>query len=97
MLLSHAKNHLVSYPTPVSLNGNWSYGSLLGVFFTLQFVTGLLLAMFFSPADNAFSSVVYILSDVNYGYVIKYMHLNIVSIIFVLLYAHIFKALFHDS
>lgn len=42
-------NHLFYYPTPSNLNYNWSYGSLVGLFFTLQLLTGIILAMHYTP------------------------------------------------
>ena len=91
-------NHIFNYPTPITLNYAWSFGSLLGLFFSIQLATGIFLAMHYnSEIDHAFSSVVHIMNDVYSGYLIRYMHANGASMIFILMYIHMARGLFFRS
>ena len=61
-------SHIVHYPTPINLKYSWGFGSLAGLCLVIQIVTGVLLAMHYSPhIDLAFNSVEHIMRDVNYG------------------------------
>jgi quinol-cytochrome oxidoreductase complex cytochrome b subunit len=91
-------NHLVYYPTPVNLNYFWSFGSLAGIIFGLQLVTGIFLAMNYTPhVLLAFSSVDHIMSDVPGGYLFRYLHANGASFIFIFIYLHIARNLYYQS
>jgi quinol-cytochrome oxidoreductase complex cytochrome b subunit len=91
-------NHIINYPTPVTLNYAWSFGSLIGLFFCIQLLTGIFLAMHYSShIDHAFESVVHIMTDVYYGYLIRYMHANGASMIFILIYIHMARGLYFRS
>jgi len=91
-------NHLVYYPTPVNLNYFWSFGSLAGIIFGLQLVTGIFLAMNYTPhVTLAFSSVDHIMSDVPGGYLFRYLHANGASFIFIFIYLHIARNLYYQS
>jgi len=91
-------NHIIFYPTPSSLNYGWSFGSLAGLFFGFQIITGIFLAMHFVPnVDFAFLSVEHIMRDVNYGWLLRYFHSNGASMIFILIYIHIAKAIYFRS
>jgi ubiquinol-cytochrome c reductase cytochrome b subunit len=91
-------NHITAYPSPLNLNYNWSFGSLVGLFFALQLITGIFLAMHYTAnVDLAFDSVVHIMIDVQNGWLIRYMHANGASIIFILLYCHIARGLYYRS
>jgi quinol-cytochrome oxidoreductase complex cytochrome b subunit len=60
--------HIVIYPTPTNLSYAWSFGSLAGIFFALQIITGIFLAMHYvADANLAFDSVIHIMRDVNNG------------------------------
>jgi len=97
-LSSTLANHLVHYPTPSHLNYNWSYGSLVGLFFALQLVTGIIIAMHYTPhIDWAFASVEHIITDVNGGYLFRYFHANGASAVFILIYMHIARNLYYQS
>lgn len=64
----------------------------------LQVITGVLLACYYRPSGlTAFSDIVFIINDVNAGYVVKYLHLNGASAIFLFLYLHMFRGLFYKS
>jgi ubiquinol-cytochrome c reductase cytochrome b/c1 subunit len=91
-------NHAISYPSPINFNYVYSAGSLVGIFFALQIITGVFLAMHYTAStETAFSSVVHIMSDVKYGYLIRYMHANGASMIFIFLYIHIGRGLYYRS
>ena len=96
-LLSLA-NHLTDYPTPKNLNYWWTFGGILTFCLITQIVTGLTLAMhYIAHADLAFESVEHIMRDVNYGWLIRYIHANGASMFFLAVYIHIFRSLFYGS
>jgi len=75
--------HLIEYPTPANLSYFWGYGSMAGIFLGLQIVTGILLAMHYTPhVDLAFNSVEHIMRDVNGGWLLRYLHANGASLFF---------------
>lgn len=97
-LSNTAMNHAFYYPTPSHLSYNWSFGSLVGLFFALQIVTGIFLAMHYTPhIDYAFASVEHIMTDVNGGYLFRYFHANGASAVFILMYLHIARNLYYQS
>lgn len=97
-ILQTLANHAVFYPTPINFTYAYSFGSLVGLFFTMQILTGIFLAMHYTCGiENAFSSVVYIMTDVKYGYALRYMHANGASMIFILIYIHIGRGLYYRS
>ena len=90
-LISFIDSHIIHYPTPININYAWSFGSLSGLCLVIQIITGLFLAMHYTPhIDLAFSSVEHIMRDVNNGWMIRYMHANGTSMFFIVLYCHIF-------
>ncbi|MGZ7069013.1 MAG: cytochrome b/b6, partial [Methanobacterium sp.] len=92
------REHLLEYPTPVNFNYFWSFGSLAGIFLTIQLVSGILLAMYYTPHTFlAFISIEHIMRDVNYGWLIRYIHANGASFFFIVVYLHIAKALYYSS
>ena len=96
-LLSLA-SHLTDYPTPKNLNYWWTFGGILSFCLIVQIVTGLTLAMhYIAHADLAFESVEHIMRDVNYGWLIRYIHANGASMFFLAVYIHIFRSLFYGS
>jgi len=96
-LLSLA-SHLTDYPTPKNLNYWWTFGGILTFCLIIQIVTGLTLAMhYIAHADLAFESVEHIMRDVNYGWLIRYVHANGASMFFLAVYIHIFRSLFYGS
>ena len=91
-------NHLTDYPTPKNLNYWWTFGGILTFCLITQIITGLVLAMhYIAHADLAFSSVEHIMRDVNYGWLIRYIHANGASMFFLAVYIHIFRSLFYGS
>lgn len=71
---------------------------LAAVCLAIQIITGIFLAMFYVPSiENAFSSVQYIMRDVNYGWLVRYIHANGASFFFICVYTHIFRGLYYSS
>jgi quinol-cytochrome oxidoreductase complex cytochrome b subunit len=97
-ILSFVDSHIISYPTPINLNYMWSFGSTAGICLVIQIVTGIFLAMHYSPhIDLAFNSVEHIMRDVNNGWLIRYLHANGASMFFIVVYCHIFRGLYYGS
>ena len=91
-------NHLTDYPTPKNLNYWWTFGGILTFCLITQIVTGLILAMHYvASADLAFGSVEHIMRDVNYGWLLRYVHANGASMFFLAVYIHIFRSLYYGS
>jgi quinol-cytochrome oxidoreductase complex cytochrome b subunit len=92
-------NHeLNEYPTPRNLSYWWNFGSLAGIMLVVMIVSGVILATQYTPsADLAFDSVERIMRDVNYGWLIRYMHMNGASMFFAILYIHLFRGLYYGS
>ena len=89
---------LVAYPTPKNLNYWWSFGSLAGLMLGVQIITGIILAMHYTPhTAMAFASVEHIMRDVNYGWLLRYVHANGASFFFIVVYIHIFRGLYYGS
>ena len=90
--------HLSDYPTPKNLNYWWTFGGILTFCLITQIVTGVVLAMhYIAHADLAFESVEHIMRDVNYGWLIRYVHANGASMFFLAVYIHIFRSLYYGS
>jgi ubiquinol-cytochrome c reductase cytochrome b subunit len=97
-ILAVVNNHLIDYPSPINLSYAWSFGSLAGICLVIQLVTGIFLAMHYTPhIDLAFSSVEHIMRDVNGGWLIRYMHANGASMFFIVVYSHLFRGLYYGS
>jgi len=89
---------LMDFPTPKNLNYWWTFGGILAVCLGIQIVTGIILAMHYVPnADLAFNSVERIMRDVNYGWLIRYIHANGASMFFIAVYIHMFRGLYYGS
>jgi ubiquinol-cytochrome c reductase cytochrome b subunit len=87
-----------SYATPRNLNYMWNFGSLAGICLVIQILTGIVLVMHYTPhASMAFNSVEHIMRDVNYGWLVRYMHMNGASMFFIVIYLHIFRGLYYGS
>ncbi|WP_333585371.1 cytochrome b [Phenylobacterium sp.] len=89
---------IVDFPTPKNLNYWWTFGGILAVCLGIQIVTGIVLAMHYVPhVDHAFASVERIMRDVNYGWLVRYMHSNGASMFFIAVYIHILRNLYYGS
>ncbi|HEX8569079.1 MAG TPA: cytochrome b/b6 [Caulobacteraceae bacterium] len=88
----------VDYPTPKNLNYWWTFGGVLSVILAVQILTGIVLAMHYVPhVDHAFASVERIMRDVNYGWMLRYVHSNGASMFFLATYIHIFRGIYYGS
>ncbi|MAY74457.1 MAG: cytochrome b [Phycisphaerae bacterium] len=97
-LLAIVNNHIVDYPTPINISYLWGFGSLSGLILVVQILTGVFLAMHYTPhVDLAFSSVEHIIRDVNNGWLLRYLHANGASFFFIVVYSHIFRGLYYGS
>lgn len=97
-VLSVLSSHLIDYPTPINQNYFYGFGSLAGMMLIIQILTGIFLAMHYTPhIDLAFSSVEHIMRDVNFGWLIRYTHANGASFFFIVIYIHIFRGLYFGS
>nr|Q9MI38.1 RecName: Full=Cytochrome b; AltName: Full=Complex III subunit 3; AltName: Full=Complex III subunit III; AltName: Full=Cytochrome b-c1 complex subunit 3; AltName: Full=Ubiquinol-cytochrome-c reductase complex cytochrome b subunit [Microtus californicus]AAF97415.1 cytochrome B [Microtus californicus]ABR08481.1 cytochrome b [Microtus californicus]ABR08500.1 cytochrome b [Microtus californicus]ABR08501.1 cytochrome b [Microtus californicus]ABR08502.1 cytochrome b [Microtus californicus] len=92
-------NHsFIDLPTPSNISSWWNFGSLLGLCLIIQILTGLFLAMHYtSDTATAFSSVAHICRDVNYGWLIRYMHANGASMFFICLFMHVGRGIYYGS
>lgn len=91
-------SYLIKYPTPMNINYSWNFGFMSAIFLVIQIVSGLFSTFFFTPhVDLAFFSVEHIMRDVNYGWLIRYIHANGASFFFFLVYIHILKGIYYGS
>lgn len=97
-LISIVNDHLIDYPTPINIHYAWNFGFLSAMCLIIQIITGIFLAMHYTPhVDLAFASVEHIMRDVNYGWLLRYIHANGASMFFILVYIHIFRGLYFGS
>lgn len=92
------RHSAIEYPTPKNLSYWWNFGSLSGFMLVLMIATGVVLAMQYTPNSAlAFDSVERIMRDVNYGWLLRYIHMNGASFFFIAVYIHIFRGLYYGS
>jgi quinol-cytochrome oxidoreductase complex cytochrome b subunit len=97
-IINIVTNHLIDYPTPINFNYWYNFGLLSGICLGIQILTGIFLAMHYTPhVDYAWLSVEHIMRDVNYGWLIRYMHANGASMFFIVVYIHLFRGLYYGS
>nr|YP_097179.1 cytochrome b [Aneides hardii]AAU20616.1 cytochrome b [Aneides hardii] len=97
-LLKIINNSFIDLPTPSNLSYLWNFGSLLGACLIMQIITGLFLAMHYTAdTSSAFSSVVHICRDVNYGWMMRSIHANGASFFFICIYMHIGRGIYYGS
>ncbi len=97
-VFSFLAHELNEYPTPRNLSYWWNFGSLAGIMLVTMIVTGIVLAMHYTPhVDYAFESVERIMRDVNYGWLIRYLHMNGASMFFIVVFIHMFRGLYYGS
>ena len=97
-LTSFVKHELTGYPTPRNLSYWWNFGFLAGFVLVLQLATGIFLAMHYKPdAAMAFDSIQHIMRDVNYGWLLRYLHSTGASAFFVVAYIHMARTLYYGS
>src|SRR3954463_2069702 len=97
-VFSYLQHEANEYPTPKNLSYWWNFGSIAGFMLMVMIATGIFLAMQYTPhVDHAFNSVERIMRDVNYGWLIRYMHANGASMFFLAVYIHMFRGLYYGS
>ncbi len=97
-LVRLAYDSFVDFPTPKNLNYWYTFGGILAVCLVIQIITGVILAMHYTPhVDYAFESVEHIMRDVNYGWLMRYVHANGASMFFIAVYLHMFRGLYYGS
>jgi ubiquinol-cytochrome c reductase cytochrome b subunit len=97
-LTAFIKHELTDYPTPRNLSYWWNFGFLSGFVLVLQIVSGIFLAMHYNPdIGYAFDSVQHIMRDVNYGWLIRYLHSTGASAFFIVIYIHMARTLYYGS
>ena len=97
-LLKLVNSYLIDSPQPSNLSYLWNFGSLLAICLGIQIITGVTLAMHYTPSVyEAFNSVEHIMRDVNNGWLVRYLHSNTASAFFFLVYLHIGRGLYYGS
>ncbi len=97
-IIGFTYSSFVAYPTPRNLNYWWTFGAILTFFLVAQIVTGIVLAMHYvSDGSMAFDSVEAIMRDVNYGWLLRYLHANGASLFFLAAYIHMFRGMYYGS
>jgi len=97
-LLSLVNSYLIDSPQPSNISYLWNFGSLLALCLGIQIVTGVTLAMHYTPSVNeAFDSVEHIMRDVNNGWLLRYLHSNTASAFFFLVYLHVGRGMYYGS
>ena len=96
--MSTINNHLIDYPTPINIHYAWNFGFLSAMCLIIQILTGVFLAMHYTPhVDLAFASVEHIMRDINFGWLLRYTHSNGASMFFIVVYIHLFRGLYFGS
>jgi len=97
-LVRFVDEHLLQFPTPKNLNYWYTFGGILAFMLVVQIISGVVLAMHYVPHETlAFDSVERIMRDVNYGWLLRYIHANGASMFFIAVYLHIFRAYYYGS
>nr|QFK69072.1 cytochrome b [Phymatostetha stalii] len=98
MLMKILNSTLIDLPTPINLSSWWNLGSILGMCLSIQLITGIFLAMHYTPnIELAFNSINHITRDVNNGWIMQYMHANGASLFFMSMYIHIMRGMYYGS
>ena len=97
-ILSFSYDSFVAYPTPKNLNYWWTFGAILSFMLVAQLATGIVLAMHYTDHTSmAFNSVEHIMRDVNWGWMLRYLHANGASMFFLAVYIHMARGLYYGS
>ncbi|MBN9673656.1 cytochrome b [Roseibium aggregatum] len=97
-VISLMRGSFVDFPTPKNLNYWWTFGGILFFVLIAQIITGIVLVMHYTPSTTAaFDSVEHIMRDVNFGWMLRYLHANGASMFFIAVYIHIFRGLYYGS
>ncbi|WP_068086359.1 cytochrome b [Polycladidibacter stylochi] len=97
-VISLIRGSFVDFPTPKNLNYWWTFGGIAFAVLVAQIITGIVLVMHYTPHETlAFASVEHIMRDVNYGWLVRYLHANGASFFFIAVYIHILRGLYYGS
>nr|QPT74096.1 cytochrome b [Pharnaciini sp. NS-2020] len=97
-LMKIMNNSLIDLPTPINISSWWNFGSLLGICLMIQILTGIFLAMHYTPnIELAFNSVSHICRDVSNGWLMRTIHANGASMFFICIYMHVGRGLYYGS
>ena len=97
-IMELVQGQALDFPTPRNLNYWWTFGAILAVMLMAQLITGIVLAMHYTAhVDMAFDSVEHVMRDVNYGWLLRYLHSNGASMFFIAVYVHIFRGMYYGS
>jgi ubiquinol-cytochrome c reductase cytochrome b subunit len=97
-VISLVRGSFVDFPTPKNLNYWWTFGGILFFVLIAQIITGIVLVMHYAPNTAiAFSSVEHIMRDVNFGWLLRYLHANGASMFFIAVYIHMFRGMYYGS
>ena len=97
-IMDLVQGQALDFPTPRNLNYFWTFGGILAIMLVVQLLTGIVLAMHYTAhVSMAFDSVEHIMRDVNYGWLIRYMHANGASMFFIAVYFHMFRGMYYGS
>ena len=97
-ILGLVHSSFVAFPNPRNLNYFWTFGGILAFMLASQILTGVILAMHYTPeASMAFTSVERIMRDVDYGWLLRYVHANGASMFFFAVFIHIFRGMYYGS
>nr|UAY85760.1 cytochrome b [Nasonia vitripennis] len=98
ILMNIIYNSLINLPTPINISIWWNFGSLLGLCLMIQIISGFFLSMHYTPnIIMAFDSIIHIIQDVNYGWLIRLLHMNGASFFFICMFIHIGRGLYYNS
>nr|YP_010192467.1 cytochrome b [Dipterophagus daci]QZO77423.1 cytochrome b [Dipterophagus daci] len=91
-------NKIMLIPIPNNINYLWNNGSILMTCLMTQFMSGFLLIFYYSPSiNNSFNSIMYLMRETNYGFIIRFIHMNMASMFFLFMYLHISRNLLYQS
>nr|AYU71341.1 cytochrome b [Agrilinae sp. 2 ACP-2013] len=97
-LIKIINQSLIDLPSPSNISAWWNFGSILGMCLSIQIITGIFLAMHYTASiELAFSSIIHICRDVNYGWLLRTLHANGASMFFVAIYCHIGRGMYYGS
>ena len=92
------RKYLGRYPTPLNISYLWNFGSLAGIILIIQIISGIVLAMHYSASiETSFLNLEYIMRELNYGWLLRYLHANGASMFFFVVYLHMLRGLYHGS
>lgn len=97
-ILKNFNKSIIDLPTPSNISSIWNYGSLLGLCLIIQIITGFFLTIHYTPhIDLAFNRIIHISRDVNFGWIIRLIHINCASFFFIFIYIHISRGIYYKS